>query len=223
MDFMRLLKSIEELLYEIVTWLVFYPLTVVRIALRPLHMMAYAERELRDAVEDQYDDALSPPICLLITLVLLHLTERWIVGANAPALPGPLADDRNLLVFRAVAFGLFPLLLSVAQLRLMKARLMRKTLRPVFYGQCYAAIPFVIAITASLQLLAARQVMPGLVTLLAGLGWYVVVQALWFRREYKTSHLRAVSTAILSIIASAILVIALGLLTSLALSQPAPG
>ena len=30
MDFMRLLKSIEELLYEVATWVLFYPLTVAR-------------------------------------------------------------------------------------------------------------------------------------------------------------------------------------------------
>ena len=28
MDFMKLLKSLEELLYEVVSWLVFYPLTL---------------------------------------------------------------------------------------------------------------------------------------------------------------------------------------------------
>ncbi|SFV34632.1 hypothetical protein SAMN05216456_1952 [Devosia crocina] len=37
MDFMKLLKSIEELLYELITWFVFYPLTLWRIdAMNPM-------------------------------------------------------------------------------------------------------------------------------------------------------------------------------------------
>jgi len=39
MDFMRLLQSLEELLYELVSWLVFYPVTLWRTLTRPREMM----------------------------------------------------------------------------------------------------------------------------------------------------------------------------------------
>jgi hypothetical protein len=64
---MKFLKSLEELLSELVSWLVFYPITMWRSLVRPLDMMRYADKELTDAVEDQYDDTLSPPMFLLIT------------------------------------------------------------------------------------------------------------------------------------------------------------
>lgn len=58
---MKLLKSLEELLYELVAWLVFYPLTMWRSVITPLRMMRYADIELSDRLDDQYDDTLSPP------------------------------------------------------------------------------------------------------------------------------------------------------------------
>ena len=43
MDFMRLLQSLEELLYELVSWFVFYPVTLWRTLTRPQQMMRYAD------------------------------------------------------------------------------------------------------------------------------------------------------------------------------------
>lgn len=62
MDFLRILKSFEEFLYEAMTWLVFYPRTMWRAVTRPAAMMDYARTELRDDLEDQYKDTISPPL-----------------------------------------------------------------------------------------------------------------------------------------------------------------
>ena len=35
MDFLKIIRSLEELLYEVMTWLVFYPRTMWRIVARP--------------------------------------------------------------------------------------------------------------------------------------------------------------------------------------------
>lgn len=53
---MKLLKSLEELLYELVSWLLFYPITMWRSVLSPLNMMRYADTELAVRPEDQYED-----------------------------------------------------------------------------------------------------------------------------------------------------------------------
>ncbi len=52
MDFMRLLKSLEELLYELASWLIFYPMTMWRTLRRPQAMMHYADVELADDVAE---------------------------------------------------------------------------------------------------------------------------------------------------------------------------
>lgn len=49
MDFIRLIRSLEELLYEGMTWLVFYPRTMVRIVAHPDAATRYSEDEQKDA------------------------------------------------------------------------------------------------------------------------------------------------------------------------------
>lgn len=151
MDFMNLLRSAEQLLYEVVSWLVFYPLTLWRCLKHPLAMIGYAETELQKPPETQFQDALSPPIFLFLTLVFVHLIQAGIFHQNV-VLTGVLGDTRNLLVFRAVSFSLFPMLLGLQHVRLAGQRLSRGTLRPMFYAQCYVTVPAVLALDMALML-----------------------------------------------------------------------
>lgn len=215
---MRLLKSIEELLYELATWVLFYPLTIARIVRRPISMMAYAERELGDDVEEQYADALSPPICLLITLFLLHVVEL-IAPRDGTSLPGVLSNENNLLAFRAVLFSIFPLLLALVHLKQRGLKLTRSSLRPSFYAQCYVAIPFIVAVSLGLSIASRGVVVPGLVLLGAGYIWYVTVETMWQSRDGKTSLGAALLASSLGIVAATILLIVATAITGYAIGM----
>lgn len=223
MDFMRLLQSVEELLYEFVTWLLFYPLTLIRCLRSPLQMMAYAESELKDDDKGQYDDALSPPIFLLITLFLMQMLGPAVLAGRAEEPIGPLADVRNLLAFRAVAFSVFPLLFAVQKLRRGGARLTRKTLKPAFYSQCYVTVPFVLLFnigTIVAQFGGAIPVTGGIILMAVGLVWFVVVETLWFAAAGAMGKGRAVAIAAWTTLQAAVLMLAIMIVTVLALEVP---
>ena len=222
MDFMRLLKSVEELLYELVTWILFYPLTFWRSIRHPLKTMAYAEKELGDTEQEQYSDALSPPIFLLITLFVAHLFELQIASSSLDALPAFLADERNLLLFRAMTFSIFPLLFALTRLRLGDVRLTRKTLKPAFYSQCYVAGPFVLAFDLTIML---GNLGSGLWASLAGvlfvvaLAWYTGVQTRWLMAANGLAAWRAALLALGTIAAAFVLIIAVAAVTGLVALQ----
>ena len=44
MEFLKFIRSLEELLYEVMTWMLFYPRTLWRVLRRPLALAAQAER-----------------------------------------------------------------------------------------------------------------------------------------------------------------------------------
>lgn len=223
MDFMKLLKSIEELLYELVSWVIFYPLTLWRIIRHPLATLAYAERELQQADEQQFDDAVSPPILLLISLGLVHLLGRAVVPEGSPRLTGMLADDRNLLAFRAIMFSMFPLIFSLIQIRVERARLTRSIFKPIFYAQCYATVPFIISLTLGLVFMVDEtdgiSMMLGLGLMLAGLVWYGVVQALWLTISSKLHIGWAVATVMLTLALAVPLIGLVGVLVGVASSD----
>ncbi|QHL90464.1 hypothetical protein GVO57_05975 [Sphingomonas changnyeongensis] len=83
MDFMKLLKSFEELLYEVMVMLVFYPRTLYLTLRHPQRMMDYADTELGDVLSEQYDDTLSPPLFLMICLALSHVIGRAVARGDA--------------------------------------------------------------------------------------------------------------------------------------------
>ncbi|WP_203565827.1 permease [Aurantimonas aggregata] len=219
MDFMNLLKSIEALLYELVSWLVFYPLTLWRCVRQPLRMMAYARSELADLPDEQFIDALSPPIFLFLTIVIAHLLDLGF-GASHVAAGGVFADTRNLLMFRAVAFSLFPLLLAVQAVRQEGLALNRATLRPAFYSHCFIAAPFVLAIDLAMTVgirdgTTARIL--GASIFLAGLAWYLAALTQWFVVHRGTSRHRAFGRALLFVLLGAVALLVALILAALSI------
>jgi len=67
--FLIFLKSFEVLLFEIMSWIVFYPRTLWRSARHPLQTMYRSEPELKLPAEQQFRDIVSPPIFLLLTVI----------------------------------------------------------------------------------------------------------------------------------------------------------
>lgn len=197
---MKLLKSLEELLYELVSWLLFYPVTLWRSVVSPLSMMRYADTELADRPEDQYDDTLSPPLFLLITLML----SQGIAG-SLPSVYDPseaietLGSGSNLLIARGVIFGIFPLCMAVTLLRWKKTRITRDTLRPPFFSQCYVAAPFALVLVLGLDFYAMPRgegVVAGAITATIATVWYAQAQVRWFMQDLSIGPFRATTTFI---------------------------
>ncbi len=192
---MKLLKSLEELLYELVSWLLFYPVTMWRSVMRPLSMMRYADTELADRPEDQYDDTLSPPLFLLITLLLSQGLSAAFPSVFDPALGiKELGSDSNLLIARGVIFGIYPLSMAVTLLHLKKVRLTRNSLRPPFFSQCYVATPFVFILVLGFDLSSMpheQGLLPGLITISLATIWYAQAQIRWFKQDLEIGTIRA--------------------------------
>lgn len=218
MNFMTLLRSVEDLLYEVVSWLVFYPVTLFRCIAHPVRMMQYAETELRDKLEEQFPDVLSPPLLLFLTIIIAHLISLMAL-ANAVARPGLLADAQNLIIFRAVLFSIFPLLLALQSVRKREKRLTRANMRPAFYSQCYAAVPFVLSVDLGLILTQTGlgTAWIGLLVITAGLIWYFATITAWFKSSLGLGAVAAFGSALATILVGIILMagtlvfIALGL------------
>ncbi len=201
MDFMKLLRSFEEFLFEAATWLIFYPLTIWRIVTRPLTTMAYSDSEQADDEEHRYDDALSPPLLLLITVVVvnliggaLHMERPKTTSTLAHAV---FSSPENLAVFRGLAFSLVPLVAAATLLRRQGTRLSRSTIRAPFYAQCYLATPCAIVVGLGAALVHRPDV-PNAIAgalMLGGAGWFLITQTRWFAQRLAISHGRAALTA----------------------------
>lgn len=195
MDFMKLLKSLEELLYELVSWLLFYPLTMWRSVTSPPSMMRYADIELTDKPEDQYQDTLSPPLFLLITLLLSQALSGALPSIYDPTeAVRELGSGSNLLIARGVIFGIYPLCMAVTLLRSKKVRITRNSLRPPFFSQCYVAAPFAFILVLGFDFIAMpneQGILAGLLKMGLATVWYAQAQMRWFMQDLGISIIRA--------------------------------
>lgn len=186
MNAMKILQSVEELLYEVMSWLLFYPRTLLATLRHPLKTMHYSDAEQRDRPEKQYLETLSPPLFLVLSILLAHGLELWF-GVPVTDEPNPVsrfitASEQNLLAFRALMFSLHPLIFAWAFLKLSGRKIDRESLRTPFFAQCYLA--GATSILVSLGTLGVND--PLIWTTLAGIAlvaaitvWYVAIQRLW--------------------------------------------
>jgi hypothetical protein len=184
---MKVLKSLEELLYELVSWLLFYPVTMWRSVVRPVSMMRYADIELADEPEDQYEDTLSPPLFLLITLLLSQALSGALPSIYDPTeAVRELGSGTNLLIARGVIFGIYPLSMAAILLRSKGIRITRNSLRPPFFSQCYVAAPFAFVLVLGFDFFVMPQeqgIHAGVLAVGIAMVWYAHAQVRWFMHD----------------------------------------
>ena len=69
---MKWLNSLDESLYEVMSWILFFQLTLLRTIVRPLRTMDEAVAQAALPTEDQYAALISPPLYLALALLLAH-------------------------------------------------------------------------------------------------------------------------------------------------------
>jgi hypothetical protein len=83
MDFMKWLNSLDELLYEVMSWLLFFPITLWRSIVHPIRTMADIERQAALPEDAQYAAVLSPPLFLALALLLAHAASTALGQTDA--------------------------------------------------------------------------------------------------------------------------------------------
>jgi hypothetical protein len=88
----------------------------------------------------------------MISILLAHGLELGLhlkVAATSTTMSYLTGTTENLLIFRAIIFSLFPLMMACALLRQQKVPIDRNSLRRPFYVQCFLASPYVILVSAA--------------------------------------------------------------------------
>jgi hypothetical protein len=202
MGFFQILKSVEDLLYQVMTWLVFYPRTLWRVVCHPVQMIDYSDQEQSDTPEQQYIDTLSPPLFLMLTILISHGIELAFHASLDTPKAGMakllLNSEENLLILRSILFSIYPLTFAVGLLKRSDQQLDTVTLRAPFFSQCYIGALFAFLISVATIIGRAKlpnaDVVGGIIGLAAAI-WFVWVQSLWFAEHLKITRFRAAMIA----------------------------
>lgn len=189
MNFVQLIQSLDDLLYKIMSWFVFFPVTLWRTMRHPLAMMDYARRELKQPAESQFSETISPPLFLLLALLTSHALEIASGGGTNPivsntrGLAALVDSDTKLLLLRLMIFSIIPLMLATTLVVASKTRLSDELLQAPFYAQCYPAALFALAVGLGGLLLNHDLLydLIGLAVIFLSILLYFLLQIAWFR------------------------------------------
>ena len=210
MDFLKILKSFEEFVYEALLWFILLPKTLGRILWSPRRMCDVVAVELAVEDEKRFSGTMSPPLLLILCVLIAHFVDLAVRPQEAGAsgsLAGELFEsEQNLLLYRTMAFGLWALAGSAFLLLRSGVAITRESLRAPFYEQCYLVSPFALAVSIGTSVLLAgpgREAVASMVVVLAAL-WFLLAQLAWVRHRTRLGVVRsAVAAVIILLLGSA--------------------
>lgn len=213
MDFLKILKSFEEFVYEALTWLILLPRTLLRILWSPARMTDYASGQLSSQSESRFSEAISPPLLLMLCVLLSHAIDLGIRNsthlADGSLAAVVLSSEQGLLLYRTISFGVWALAGAVYLLMRTGAAVNRETLRVPFYEQCYLVAPFALLLSCSMSLLRVNG-LAAVLLLLSTLLWFWLVQAAWLRRRSGFALWRSLVAATVVLLAGSIINLTVG-------------
>jgi hypothetical protein len=218
MDFMKWLNSLDEFLYEVMSWLLFFPLTLWRATLHPLETMRSVERQASLPDEQQFADLLSPPLFLTLGLLLAHgvamaLGQADAIIANRHGLASLVDDAATALVLRVIVFASFPLFLAAHLVRRSGISLDRLSLRQPFYEQCFPGAVLALGASLGTSLIstgAEWSRIVGAALIVASLTYFFIVETRWFASRGNGRHGRAAASVAIGLLEGALFVLMVG-------------
>jgi hypothetical protein len=188
MEFFKLIEELDESLYRVASWLLFYPITVWRMVWSPLQTMKSVVHELSETEKKQFDDTVPPPLFLLFSVLVVQAVELGTAGedeliTSTRGLARLISNETSLIIFRIMMYSLLPL---AAALRLNRAKglpIDGMALKAPFYAQCYAA-GLLVLLSDGVALVVERHLSfddPVYYAILgASLIWLLSIEAHWF-------------------------------------------
>lgn len=205
MNFSEVVKQIEQFIFELLMWVIFYPYTLVRVLFRPTKMLRYVGEEITADPDTAFGNAIRPPLFLFLCIAIGSVIAP--IGAEQAKVLAQNEVGRllnaswiNLLAFRTLGFSAFALAGALIIDLITPGTVTRNSLKLPFYQQCYVCGPFALGFSPTLvRLDTGTEVL--LLLLLAFEIWLLVVQTLFFRRMAGTGRIKS------ALLASAVLLI----------------
>lgn len=187
MDFLNATRAIEQFAYELMLWVLFYPLTIIKVVINPGRMMDYVAIESGKDEKDAFANAMRPALFLLVSLaigaLLVPFTPQEAAAISSSRMGKAITDSlMALLLFRMVIFTFFPITGAIIYDLFTPGSINRDTLRLPFAQQCYITAPYAL-VTSPCLVLASRGDVWAVVALGVAILWLIFAEVIFFRRR----------------------------------------
>ncbi len=159
MNFYKLVQALQDLIFEVASWLVFIPVTLLAILVRPDRIRASIQAEFARKPGQRFDSRLSPPLMWVIAGVLpvfAAIEHLRAFGAEQAFLDSYILPSWSIeakIFTLAMTLLSGPIAFSAATRLLGRQPMTRVGLEREFYAQCYIFAPVQLFLSVSMLLL----------------------------------------------------------------------
>jgi hypothetical protein len=188
MDFLKLIQSLQDLIFEIVVWALLIPKTIFRVIFRPVWMVNYVNQEFEKPTDEQFDEYMPPGLFFLAMAVIPSALFAWAQNMNFNLIESlSQLNEENLLT--SAFTTLISILIYLVWIKwLNKHPVKRSGLKRLFMIQCYLVTPPQLIYVLLVLLFGG---MGNTFISLAGTALLVFYEAFAFQDELKVSWAKA--------------------------------
>lgn len=217
MDIFNLSKVIEKGAFDVMMWILFFPLTILRMIFRPRTTLAYVREEDARAMAEDADDelafqsAMRPAlflfIAVLIASLMVPLTPEEIMQYKRSEFgKSLLASWLSLTVYNMVIFSMVPLTAAVLLDVLTPGKMTRQTLRRPFDQQCYIGAPSMLVLMTLMATYTMMDISTVVAVALALMLWLGRAEYVFFRDNSTMGRLTCLGLSAMTMVVGTLLV-----------------
>ena len=194
MEIVRIIKAVEELIFELSSWLLCYPKSLAKALTRPGWAVEYVKGELSKDKSGAFDEYMSPALFYAFSVALVVLPHiEDVQRTYAHLLPESarhllLASPEKFVLTAAILFGACPLGFAWVANAAARTKISRSALRVPLHAQFLIAAPFVVLLSVAIH---ASDLL-GRWPMTAAAAWFCAAEWLFFQRFLGTDRFRSV-------------------------------
>lgn len=141
MDFLKLIQSLQDLIFEMVVWALLIPKTIFQTIFRPTWMVNYVNQEFEKPADEQFDEYMPPGLFFLAMAVIPSALFAWVQNMDFNLIESlSQLNETNLLT--SAFTTLISILIYLVWIKwLNKHPVKRSGLKRLFMIQCYLVTP----------------------------------------------------------------------------------
>lgn len=218
MDIFNLPKLIEQGVYDVMMWIMFFPATVIRMVFRPRKTLAYVREQALEDPNTAFADAMRPALFLAIAIIIGGFFAPDDIEALQKAAPNAFGkliygSWTTAAAFSVIASCMIPLVGALMVDLLTPGKVTRTSMRIPFDQQCYVGAPstllfaFLVGAGETTIGMTATLVIAALLAI-----WLIAVEYIYFRDNSELNPFVCLALALVTLAVGFSLFAAAGIL-----------
>ncbi len=200
MDFVKIFQSIEDVIYEIATWIVFVPKTLLYVLLRPQWIQPYVTGEWTKDVKQRFKEFMPPPLFWVIVAIVPDLLLYILLPDSKKDIYSTLPLTDRFFAIATFSVGV-PAFFAAMLQQIKEHGVEKDSLKRYFYIQCLVCAPALLGLLINQRLTEREAISPFQSLFMLIIVWLVGVETIIFKQELDTNWWKALGLALLSALA----------------------